>query len=797
MMRRLYEYYLIQAFMAMALKVLVTYATAAVIWFLCFQISLQWFFLLLREFVEANMQVVAYKVPTLEHSLDAARLEAKLRALDGVKSAFYSKANSMVKVQLSDGVSRLAIQKALYSNIIKDLIGKAGNAIAVAGDAFAVTGHTSSAAAPQKRGLLSSLVSAVVGNNSSESKGDEISREYEEHKRGAISSLLCLGAFELVRRVNPTLYTATSWLRSGLILWMSRDLLNSGIKEAFAQKRPNAETLTVTAIAASIAAGKPESSLSLLAISHFAEGLTTLAAKRARKNISDLVSLDTQEVWLPDADGFERKVSVDSISPGMTVCIHNGEKICVDGEIIHGSAAVDQAAITGESAPVSKQVGDKVFAGTNIRLGDIKVRVEKVGDDTSLARIVHMVEDAHSRRAPIQNYANRMAASLVPVSFIAAAVVYLATRDLQRVLNMLFIDFSCGLKLSTATAMSAAISRLASDGILVKGGSFIEQAASVDTVVLDKTGTITKGCPEINHIAVTSKYDEKTVLALAAAVEAYSSHPMAIAVLEAAKERNLVSPRNLETRNVIARGIEADIESYGSFPGGEVIVGSRRFMVEKDISGVAEFEEKRSSAASSFIYVAANGELIGVIESSDPIRPDFKRAINRLRYSGVDEIVMLTGDNKTTASQIAKSLGLDRYEAEVMPEDKAGFVTDAQRRSSVLMVGDGVNDAPALAYADVGVAMGSGCTDTAMETADVTINSEDPLKLPEFISLGKRTMRIVQQNFAATVAINTAAMTMGALGFINPLFSSIIHNASTLGVVLNSTRLLRKQKTRE
>ena len=744
------------------------------------------------------MQVVAYKVPTLEHSLDAARLEAKLRALDGVKSAFYSKANSMVKVQLSDGVSRLAIQKALYSNIIKDLIGKAGSAIAVAGDAFAVTGHTSSAAAPQaKRGLLSSLVSAVVGNNSSESKGDEISREYEEHKRGAISSLLCLGAFELVRRVNPTLYTATSWLRSGLILWMSRDLLNSGIKEAVAQKRPNAETLTVTAIAASIAAGKPESSLSLLAISHFAEGLTTLAAKRARKNISDLVSLDTQEVWLPDADGFERKVSVDSISPGMTVCIHNGEKICVDGEIIHGSAAVDQAAITGESAPVSKQVGDKVFAGTNIRLGDIKVRVEKVGDDTSLARIVHMVEDAHSRRAPIQNYANRMAASLVPVSFIAAAVVYLATRDLQRVLNMLFIDFSCGLKLSTATAMSAAISRLASDGILVKGGSFIEQAASVDTVVLDKTGTITKGRPEINNIAVTSKYDEKTVLALAAAVEAYSSHPMAIAVLEAAKERNIVSPRNLETRNVIARGIEADIESYGSFPGGEVIVGSRRFMVEKDINGVAEFEEKRSSAASSFIYVAANGELIGVIESSDPIRPDFKRAINRLRYSGVDEIVMLTGDNKTTASQIAKSLGLDRYEAEVMPEDKAGFVTDAQRRSSVLMVGDGVNDAPALAYADVGVAMGSGCTDTAMETADVTINSEDPLKLPEFISLGKRTMRIVQQNFAATVAINTAAMTMGALGFINPLFSSIIHNASTLGVVLNSTRLLRKQKTRE
>lgn len=748
------------------------------------------------------MQVVVFKVPALDNSLDAALLEAKLRSLTGVKAAFYAKATSTVKVQIEDGVSRLSIQKALYKNIIRDLLGKAGSAIADAGQTLSVKRSSDDSCGSNERCSVIKKLFNKGGKDAAGSEADDgehaddIAEEYEQHKRGAIYSLLCLGAFEIVRRVNPTLYTATSLLRSGLILWMSRDLLESGIKEAWQDRRPNAETLTVTAIAASIAAGKPESSLSLLAISHFAEGLTTLAAKRARKNISDLVSLDTQEVWLPDENGVEHKVAVDTIKPGMVVAIHNGEKICVDGEIVHGSAAVDQAAITGESAPAAKKVGDKVFAGTNIRLGDIRVRVEKVGDDTSLARIVHMVEDAHSRRAPIQNYANRMAASLVPVSFLAAAIVFLVTKDLQRVLNMLFIDFSCGLKLSTATAMSAAISRLAKDGILVKGGSFIEQAASIDTIVLDKTGTITKGRPEVNKIEVTGQYDEDTVLAIAASAEAYSSHPMAIAVLDAAKARKLKSPRNIDTRNVIARGIEADVEAYGSFKGGTVLVGSRRFMTEKNVTGTSEFNEERSLAASSFIYVAADGKLIGVIESSDPIRPDFKRAINRMRYSGVEEIVMLTGDNKTTASKIAASLGLDRYEAEVMPEDKAGFVTDAQRRSSVLMVGDGINDAPALAYADIGVAMGSGCTDTAMETADVTINSEDPLKLPEFIALGKRTMHIVQQNFAVTVAVNTAAMTMGALGFINPLLSSIIHNASTLGVVLNSTRLLRKAPPR-
>ena len=228
------------------------------------------------------------------------------------------------------------------------------------------------------------------------------------------------------------------------------------------------------------------------------------------------------------------------------------------------------------------------------------------------------------------------------------------------------------------------------------------------------------------------------------------------------------------------------------FEGGEVLVGSLTFMKEQNISGI--FEVKKVSPTGSFIYISGAGKLLGVLEIDDPIRPEFKRAINRLRYSGVEEINMLTGDNKDVAAAIARDLGLDGYRAEVMPEDKAGFVAKAQSVGNVLMVGDGINDAPALAYADVGVAMGTGCTDTAMESADVTINSEDPLKLPEFIGIGKRTMQLVHQNFCATILINTSAMMLGSLGLITPLWATVVHNASTLGVVLNSARVLLEPK---
>lgn len=618
---------------------------------------------------------------------------------------------------------------------------------------------------------------------------DEITAEFNSHRRGAVSAVLVLLGFEALRRLSPTLFASTTLLRSALVLLLSRELLVSGIRDAVAQRRPNADSLTVTAIMASIFAGKPESSLSLLALSHVSEALTLMAAQKARRNIKDLVDLEVQEVWVVGEAGVEIRTPIEEVRPGMGVAIHSGEKICIDGVVTDGEAAVDQSPITGESMPVTKRPGDTVYAGSNVRLGELRVQVQRVGDETSLARIVHMVEEAHNRRAPIQNYADRMATSLVPVSFIAAAVVFAVTRDWQRVLNMLFIDFSCGLKLSTATAISAAISRAAQQGILVKGGSFIEEAAGIDTVILDKTGTITEGRPCIVRTTTCGEgVDDTLLLQLAAAAELQSSHPMATAIVDEARRRGLDIPLHDGAKTVMARGMEAQVRPCGSFGGGEVLVGSDRFMRERGLQGLPDVE--RSTPTGSLIYVAAGGRLCGVLEVSDPIREEFRRCLNRLRHIGIEEIVMLTGDNEAAAQAIAGQLGLDGYQAEVMPEDKAGFVANRQTRGSVLMVGDGINDAPALAYANIGVAMGTACTDTAMESADVTINSEDPLKLPEFIAIGRQTMHIVHQNFAVTIAINTAAMMLGALGYITPLLASVVHNASTLGVVLNSGRVM-------
>lgn len=689
------------------------------------------------------------------------RAEAALRKNPDIAAAF-----------IGHGFAKLMFFKTSTANRLK----AAASLSAVLGANLLKDGHTLA------RGAKNTFMTRAPASD------HEIEEDFKGHRRNALISLGFFVFFEILKRTSPTTFASTTLLRSAAALIMSSELIKNGLGEALRARRPNADTLTLTAVLASVAAGRPESSLSLLTLSNCAEMITTMAARKARSNISKLVALDVRDVWVKGEDGIERKVPLEQIQPGMIISVHAGEKICVDGTVTGGSAAVDQAAITGESIPAAKKEGDRAWAGTVVNLGELAIRVEKVGDDTSLARIVHMVEDANNRKAPIQNYADTMATALVPVSFFAAVIVYAVTHDLQRVLNMLFIDFSCGLKLSTATAISAAISRAAKSGILVKGGSFIEEATHIDTVILDKTGTITKGKPSVVKINCAPNVSADVILMLSASAEKHSSHPMAVSILSEAQKRKLEVPEHEDTETVVARGIRARIAPTPYFQGGEVLVGSQLFMQENQISNL--FEAERTSPTGSFIYVSGAGRLLGIIEIDDPIRDEFKRTINRMRYNGIEEIKMLTGDSHAVAAAIADSLGLDGYEAEVLPEDKATFVNQAKHNGKVLMVGDGINDAPALAYADIGVAMGTGCTDTAMESADVTINSEDPLKLPEFINIGKKTMHLVRQNFHITIAVNTVAMMLGALGVITPLLASVVHNASTLGVVLNSGRVL-------
>ena len=515
--------------------------------------------------------------------------------------------------------------------------------------------------------------------------------------------------------------------------------------------------------------------------------LTSYAAEKARTHISGLLSLDQRHVWLLEG-GAERQVPVEQIKVGDVIAAHTGEKIVIDGHVISGSAAVNQASITGESNPAMKQDGSAVYAGSVVEAGELIISVEKVGQDTSLAHIVHLVEEAQNRKAPVQNFADQMANFLVPVSFLGAAIVYGATRDWQRVLNLLFIDFSCGLKLSTATAISAAIAAAAKRGILVKGGNYIEALAETDTVVLDKTGTLTIGIPQIAFIRTAKDVTEKEMILLAASAEQHSVHPLAVAIQKYVQEQEWNTPQHESSETVVARGMHAVVPGFEGFKGGDVLVGSRKFLMENQVEDKEALDEDLK--AKNLLYVARDGRLIGVIGIEDPVRPKMKKTLNQMRRHGVDEIVMLTGDSKAVAAKVAQEMDIDSFHAEILPENKAEYVNKLKQRGTVMMVGDGINDAPALAFSDVGVSLGGRQTDIAAESSAVTIHSEDPARLIEALKLGRRTMELVHQNFMATILVNSSAMLLGALGKISPLWAAVIHNTATLAVVLNSCRIL-------
>ena len=612
-----------------------------------------------------------------------------------------------------------------------------------------------------------------------------------DYRREAIISVGSFAAMQILKKVSPAAFVSCKVLRSLMILYIARNFIRNGVTGLVRDNRPNADTLTATAVIASVLAGKPESSLSLLALSNGAEMLTSYAAEKARSNISGLLDLNQPYVWLVE-NGVERKVPVQELKVGDIIASHTGEKICIDGRVLEGTAAVNQASITGESAPAMKRKGLSVYAGSVVEAGELQIVVEKVGKDTSLAHIVHLVEEAQTRRAPVQNFADSMANLLVPISFLGAAIVYGATRDWQRVLNLLFIDFSCGLKLSTATAISASIGAAAKKGILVKGGNYIEALAETDTVVLDKTGTITVGVPQVARIYTVPEVEEKEMLLLAASAEQHSVHPLAVAIHKYVKEHEWTVPQHKTSKTVVARGMSATVPAFEDYQGGEVLVGSAKFMVESGVAGIDKFTLE--DLTMGYIYVACNGHLMGVIGIKDPIRPLMKKTLNQMRRYGVDEIVMLTGDSKAVAAKVAQEMDIDSYHAEVLPEDKANYVMKLKKRGTVMMVGDGINDAPALAFAHVGVTLGSRQTDLAAESSAVTIRSEDPSRLIEAQQLGRRTMDLIHQNFMATITLNSAAMLMGALGVITPLWAAVIHNTATLAVVLNSARILAPAK---
>jgi cation-transporting P-type ATPase C len=470
------------------------------------------------------------------------------------------------------------------------------------------------------------------------------------------------------------------------------------------------------------------------------------------------------------------------------ISVHTGSKIPVDGSIRDGEASVDEASLTGEFMPTVKTIGDTVYAGSTVKSGNLTIIAERVGDDRAIARIVHMVEEAQSRKAPIQAYADHFSAQFIPVNFVLALIVYLITKSPTRALNMLIIDYSCGVRLSTATAFAASVCRAAAQGVLVKGGNYIEMLSEADTLILDKTGTITEGRPRVVSVyQVEPNTSARTIVELAAACEETTNHPIALAVVNRIREMSWEIPKHSEIKVHLGKGVETTVNRR------KIFVGSESFILSKGITtnGATQFANRMHQNGENVIYVARGKKLLGLIGIQDSLREDMKKTLNRLRRLGFDEIILLTGDVETHANIMASKMSVDSYKAEALPEDKAEMVLKLQvKGNKVVMVGDGVNDAPALAYADVGVSLGRGSTEISIETADIAINNDNPLLLPGIIKLSQKTMQIVRQNFVASIGVNTIGLMLSSMGVLPVFWGAVLHNATTIAVVSNSARVL-------
>ena len=576
-------------------------------------------------------------------------------------------------------------------------------------------------------------------------------------------------------------------------LALAMPVLKNGVNSLIKNKRPNADTLSSSAIISSILLGKESAALTIMFLEEVSELLTVYTMQKTRGAIKDMLSVGENYVWKEISEDNVKRVPIEEIQKDDLIVVQTGEKISVDGKIIKGEALIDQSSITGEYMPIKKSEGDDVYAGTIIKNGNISIIAEKVGDDRTVSRIIKLVEDANSNKADIQNYADTFSAQLIPLNFILAGIVYASTRSITKAMSMLVIDYSCGIRLSTAVAFSAAINTAAKNGILVKGSNFIEELSKAETVIFDKTGTITEGKPKVQSIEIfDNSITENEMIGLAGAAEEQSSHPLATAIMSEIKDRGIEIPKHNKIKTVISRGVETKIGK-----GKEAItvrVGSKKYMLENkvDLTLATNAERGIISRGEIGLYVAQNEKIIGLIGVSDPPRENIKKAINRLRNYGVDDIVLLTGDLRQQAETIASRMSMDRYESELLPEDKAKNILKFQSKgSNVIMIGDGVNDAPALSYANVGVALGSTRTDVAMEAADITITQDNPLLVPGVIGLSKSTVKTIKENFAMVIGLNTFALVLGATGILAPIYASVLHNSTTILVVMNSLKLLK------
>jgi manganese/zinc-transporting P-type ATPase C len=603
------------------------------------------------------------------------------------------------------------------------------------------------------------------------------------------AALALLGVRRYVFARPPLLGTSGRLVASGVTVFTGYPFLRGALR-SLRSGRAGTDALVSAATVASLILRENVVALTVLWLLNIGEYLQDLTLRRTRRAISELLRGTQDTAWIRLTDGAEVQVPIDTVQIGDEVVVHDHVAIPVDGEVVDGEAVVNQSAITGENLPVSVAVGTHVHAGSVVVRGRLVVRAQAVGNQTAIGRIITRVEEAQLDRAPIQTVGENFSRRFVPTSFIVSAVTLLITGDVRRAMTMLLIACPCAVGLSTPTAISAAIGNGARRGILIKGGSHLEQASRVDAIVFDKTGTLTVGRPVVTNIVAMHKdWEPEQVLAYAASSEIHSRHPLAEAVIRSTEERHISIPPHEECEVLVGLGMRTWADGRTLLLGSPSLLRAEKVKVSKKAT---DWVDRLRGQAETPLLLAVDGKLVGLISLRDEVRPEAADVLKKLRASGIRRIVMLTGDHPEIAEVVAGELGIDEWRAEVMPEDKLEVVRDLQNEGYVVgMVGDGINDAPALAAADIGIAMGLAGTDVAVETADVALANDDLHRLLDVRDLGARAVDVIQENYGMSIAVNAAGLLIGAGGALSPVLAAILHNASSVAVVANSSRLIR------
>ena len=607
-----------------------------------------------------------------------------------------------------------------------------------------------------------------------------LNREFED-KLAVTVMCRCISKLFLPAPVTTAIALARSvrYLREGL--------------SALLRGQLSVAVLDATAVTVSMARGDFATAGSVMFMLHLGEILEEWTHKKSVADLAGAMSLRVEQVWLKTGEA-ETLVPIQTVKAGDEIVVRTGSLIPLDGRVVAGEAMVNQASLTGEPLPVVKREGSLVYAGTVAEEGACVIRVEKASGSGRYDRIVRMIEESEKLKSTAEDKASRLADRLVPYTLGGTLLTYLLTRDTNKTLAVLMVDFSCALKLAMPIAVLSAMRESSTHHISVKGGRFLEAVAQADTVVFDKTGTLTYATPTVAAVIPFGGHDEAEMLRLAACLEEHYPHSMANAVVEEAKRRGLTHEEyHSQVQYVVAHGISSMVE------GKSVLIGSAHFVFEDEGCRVPEGDRAKFDAlpaAYSHLYLCIAGELAAAICIHDPLRREAKDAIRALHALGIGKVVMMTGDNRRTAEAVAAEVGVDEFYAEVLPEDKAAFIRSEKAAGrTVIMIGDGVNDSPALSEADAGIAISTGAA-IAREIADITVASEDLFALVTLRRLSDELMKRIQHNYRFIVGFNFSLIVLGVLGLLPPTASALLHNGYTLGISLrNMTDLPDENKS--